>query len=147
MAIWNITQLPSQCIMSAALPCSLEGKQTWKMKTLHCLLSWLPQPSGSSFPLVWWCVFSALFNLFMSSKCNIVSVISRRGFVLIRLSWAINCISMTLTDITALTRTQQGYFFCFRWESKDCVPQDINIILVDIFIRLGASKSGVSFNL
>lgn len=38
----------------------------------------------------------------MSSKCNIVSAISSRGFVLIRLSWAINFVCMTLTEIAVL---------------------------------------------
>lgn len=93
-------------------------------------------------------LFDGVFSLhYLTFLCQANAILSSRGFVLIRLSGAINFISMTLTDIAVLTRTNQGYFFCFRWESKVCVPQEANIIILDIFIRSGASKSSICFNL
>lgn len=68
----------------------------------------------------------------MSSKCNIVSAISSRGFVLIRLSWAINFVFMTLTEIAVLiielvAGQTKGVFFFILDENRSSVSLRLQI--------------------
>lgn len=64
-------------------------------------------------------VFCCIISLFfMSNKYNIVCSTSSRGFVLIKLSWAISFVLMTLKEITVLIigliRGQTQDIFHFR---------------------------------